>query len=460
MAEENSSVKRVKLGNGLTVILEPNHSSPVAAINVWAKVGSACEGEDERGLAHFHEHMLFKGTADMDPGELAFEVESAGGRINAYTSFDQTVYHITVASRSLDRSIDLLAGSITESVFDPDEIRKEIEVVLEEIRRDKDSPESVLSRRLFSSAYKGHPYGYPILGTGKSVSSFTRDKVMGFYRKWYSPRNMVVVITGDFEEREVLARVKKRFGSLKKRDVPACTSASAPAPAFPAVSVLKRDVQEGYFALAFRIPGIHGEDVPALDIISEIMGEGESSRLFRVVKEEKGIVNSIYSYAYTPRMDGIFVVGGALNPENTNAAYREILEMFYKLAVSPPSSSDIEMAKLNIRSDSVRSKETMQGRAAALGFNEAIAGDYEFEKLYMEKVASVSADEISRVAAKYFVPSNLTAVALVPESSDFNAKLLKKAILSVNPEARALRRKFRTGNSQTEKRNQGDNQGK
>lgn len=437
MAKE-TSVTRIKLDNGLTVILDPNHFAPVAAINIWVKVGSGCESGDERGLAHLHEHMLFKGTDSLGPGELAFEVESAGGRINAHTSFDQTVYHITAASRSLDRSIDLLADSVVNSVFDKDELEKEIEVVVEEIRRDKDSPSNVLGRRLFETAYRNHPYGRSILGTEKSVRSFTRPKVLNFYRKWYSPQNMVVVITGDFKPEAVLKRVKKRFGGMKKgRALPSCSAGSDSGRKSPAVSVIRNDIQEGYFALAFRIPGISGEDVAdlaALEIIAEVLGGGESSRLFRNVKEEKGLVNSVYSYAYAPVMGGIFVAGGTLKPENSAPAFKEILSMFYELPSEGLKISEIERAKLNIESDSVRSRETVQGRASSLGFYEAIAGDYMFEEKYLENIRSVKPDDIRRVAAKYFTPSNLSAVVLVPKDSAVVDGEVKNAVSSSKPD--------------------------
>ncbi len=446
MARKNSSVVRVKLKNGLTALLERNGSSPVAAINVWVKVGSGGESDDEKGLAHLHEHMLFKGTGSLGPGELAFEVESAGGRINAYTSFDQTVYQITAASGSLDRSIDLLADSVLNSVFDAGELEKETEVVLEEIRRDKDSPASLLSRRLFASAYENHPYGHSILGTEKSVRSFTRDKVLGFYRKWYSPENMVVSIVGDFEPEAVLGRVRKRFGSLKNgRALPSVPAGRSAGRKTPAVSVLRKDIREGYFALAFRIPGIGDEDVPALDIISEAMGAGESSRLFRVVKEEKGVVNTVYSYAYTPLMGGVFIIGGTVKPDSAASAYEEILRMVFGLAEGGLNPSEIEKAKLNIESDRVRSRETVQGRAGSLGFYEAIAGDCMFEKLYMEKVRSVRADDIRRVARKYFTPSNLSAVALLPKDSAVSDNLVKKAVLRAKPEGRGAGKSRKTG---------------
>ncbi len=446
MAKEISPVTRVKLKNGLTVILEPDSSAPVAAINVWVKVGSGCESRDERGLAHLHEHMLFKGTDTLGVGELAYRVESVGGNINAYTSFDQTVYFITSASRSLDTNIGLLADSVGNSVFAPAELKKEAEVVVEEIRRDKDSPASVTSRVLFASAYKGHPYGHSILGTEKSVRSFSRAKILNFYRKWYSPRNMVVVITGDFEPDRVLAKVKKTFGLFKPQPVPSCAAeGKSPARKSPAVSVLTKDVNEGYFALAFRIPGFGGEDIPALDVIDELMGGGESSRLFRVVKEEKGIVNSIYSYAYTPLKGGIFAVGGTLKPENAAVAHEEILRMFYGLAEGQIKPSEIEKAKLNIESENVRSKETMQGKAHALGFYETIAGDYGAEKTYMDKVRAVRVEDIRRVAAKYFIPSNLSAVALFPESLQAEGKRLKKTVSKTKPRIASKTGTYKTG---------------
>ena len=445
-ANESSSVTRVRFDNGLTVLLEPGGSAPVTAVNVWVKTGSGCERDGERGLAHFHEHMLFKGGGDMGPGELAFEVESSGGRINAFTSFDHTVYHIVSASRSVGRSIDLLASSVTAPVFDPEEVEKEIEVVVEEIRRDKDNPSSVMSKRLFETAYEGHPYGLPILGTRESVRSFTREKVSAFYGKWYAPRNMIVAVTGDFEPGPVLARIKKRFGSLKKKPAAVCAEA-APPPVrkSPAVSVLKRDTSEGYFSLAFRIPGATHEDVPALDVISEIMGAGDSSRLHRIVKEEKGIVNTVYSYAYAPVMGGIFVVGGTVAPDGAEAAYGEILPMLYGLADSTPGPPEIEKAKLNIESDSVRSRETMQGRAHSLGFYEAVAGDYDFERAYVEAVRAVTAGDIRRVAAKYFTPENLAAAVVVPPASRLSARSVKKVVSSAKPPSPASGESRETG---------------
>ena len=164
---------RTRLPSGLTVLTEENHAAPVAALQIWVKVGSADEREGEAGLAHLHEHMLFKGTSRRGPGEIAREIEGAGGEINAWTSFDETVYHVVTASRFFEQGLDVLADALTSASFDPLELSREIEVVCEEIKRSEDSPSRKVSKELFSAAYARHPYGRPVIGTEASVRSFT-----------------------------------------------------------------------------------------------------------------------------------------------------------------------------------------------------------------------------------------------------------------------------------------------
>src|SRR5574341_2554824 len=155
-------VVKYQLENGLTVILEENHSASVGAVNVWVKVGSACEQNGEYGLAHVHEHMVFKGTEKRGVGEIARVIEGDGGDINAFTSFDETVYYVVIASRFMDTALDVLSDTMENSTFDPNELNKELEVVVEEIRRGEDTPSRKLSERLFSEAYTVHPYGRPV----------------------------------------------------------------------------------------------------------------------------------------------------------------------------------------------------------------------------------------------------------------------------------------------------------
>src|SRR5215213_7761280 len=176
---------RARLDNGLTVLLQENHAAPVVAFQAWVGVGSADEGPGEEGIAHVFEHMLFKGTEQRGVGRIAQEVEAAGGDINAWTSFDQTVYHLVLASRYFDTGLDILADAVQRSSFDPGELAKELEVVLEEIKQGEDSPSRTVTQALFSTAFTEHPYRRPVIGWEKTVRSLTRERLLTFFRRWY-----------------------------------------------------------------------------------------------------------------------------------------------------------------------------------------------------------------------------------------------------------------------------------
>ena len=172
-------------------------------LQIWAGVGSADERPGEEGLAHFHEHMLFKGTKRRGVGEVAGDIEGLGGHINAYTSFDSTVYHATLPSSAWREGLEVLTDAVRNSIFDVEEIAREREVVLEEIRRSDDTPGHVLGELAFGACYRGHPYGLPILGPASNVAGFDREQVRKFFQRWYTPDNLTVVAIGDFDARAV-----------------------------------------------------------------------------------------------------------------------------------------------------------------------------------------------------------------------------------------------------------------
>jgi zinc protease len=407
-------VIKYELENGLTVILEQNHASPVVSVNVWVETGSACEVEGEYGLAHVHEHMLFKGTEKRDVGEIARVIESSGGDINAFTSFDETVYYVVIASRFLDTALDVLSDAMQNSTFDPGELEKELEVVVEEIRRGQDSPGRNLSEKMFSTAFTEHPYGRPIIGSIESVRSFTREGILEFYKKWYSPENMVLVIVGDFDSANVEEKIEETFGKLQKKDVAECVIDDEPVQEEMRTFILDKPLQEGYFSFAYHIPNARHEETPVMDVLSSILGGGESSRLYRNIKEEKGIVNNIYAYSFTPKHEGILAVGGTIDPAKSKETLQEVMAELNRLKYEPVSPEELERVKVNIESDAVYTKETMQGQAQKLGFYEVETGDYRFENEYLEGVRSVSAKDIIDAARKYINNENLTAGYLLP----------------------------------------------
>jgi len=414
---QKDGITKYKLDNGLTVILEENHASPVVAVNVWVKTGSACEEEGEYGLAHVHEHMLFKGTEKRNVGEIARVIESSGGDINAFTSFDETVYYVVIASRFIDTALDVLADAMQNSTFDPEELNKELEVVVEEIRRGEDSPSRNLSEKMFSTTFTEHPYGRPVIGSEESVRSFTREGITDFYKKWYSPNNMVLVVVGDFETSEVMPKIEKFYGNFPSSELPECVIDKEPEQTTIKTYVLDKPLQEGYFSLAYHVPDAKHDDTPVVDVLSNILGGGESSRLYRSIKEEKGLVNNIYAYAFTPKHEGLFAVGGTIDPAKSKQALTEIVKEINLLKYQPVSEDELQRVKVNLESDSLYTKETMQGQAQKLGFFEVETDDFRFEQEYLEKVAKVTPEDIMLAAQKYFTDENLTAGFLLPSDS-------------------------------------------
>src|SRR5262244_4341021 len=215
MAPSQLPVRREVLPNGLGLLLCESHAAPVTELQVWVRAGSADERAHEAGLAHFHEHMLFKGTARRGVGEVAGEIEGAGGRINAYTSFDVTVFPATVPSDATQVALDVLADAVRHPAFDPVEIDREIQVVLEEISRAEDSPPQVLGAAVFAEAFRVHPYRAPILGSRESVRAFDQPRVRGFFQRWYTPEHLVVVGVGDFDADALAASVREGFADAR-----------------------------------------------------------------------------------------------------------------------------------------------------------------------------------------------------------------------------------------------------
>ena len=260
---ESGPIRRV-LPNGMTVILRENHAAPVVSIQVWVKAGSFQETEGEEGVAHVHEHMLFKGTQTRGVGSIAREVEAAGGEINAYTSWDMTVYFVNMASRFMNEGIDILADIIENAAFDPQELEKEIQVILEEIRRSKDMPTTRLSETFFKTAYGAHPYGRPVIGFNETVQSFKREDVLRFYRNWYVPKNLVWVMVGDLDPATLMPMLEQKLSRIPDRPVPARQEAVVPSQSSPRAFVQEEDVKEAHLKLGFHIPDIAHPDVPAL----------------------------------------------------------------------------------------------------------------------------------------------------------------------------------------------------
>ncbi len=427
--------ERWRLENGLTVVFDEQHASKVAALQVWVKVGSADERPDQAGLAHLHEHMLFKGTATRGPGEIAHEIESHGGEINAWTSFDQTVYHVVIASRFARKGFDVLADAMRRSAFDPGELAREIEVVCEEIKRSLDMPTRRASRDIFSTAYRVHPYGRQVLGTLESVRSFTREKVLEFYERHYAPENMVLAVTGDLTSADVRAFSDELFGGDWGRKYQGAVTRPHEPPVEGVRTLLRDDdVKEAHVNVGFRIPHAMHEDAPALDVLAMIAGQGESSRLSLEVKRKRALVNEIHSYAYTPRDMGLLVVSMALPPQHCEAAFEETLRVLADLQATPVGEDELKTVKALMESEAVYQRETVQGLARKLGYFESACGGIEQEARYYERISSLTAEQLREVAARYLPFDRAIVTGLLPAGTGFDAERAQDALRRVSAE--------------------------
>jgi len=403
-----------RLPNGLTLIVDEDHSAPVAAIQYWVRAGSRTETKEQAGITHLIEHMIFKGTQKRKPGELAWEIESLGGSINAYTGPDYTVYHVTIASRFAWEGLEALTDAIQNASFDSLELDQEKKVVLEEIRMGEDRPQSRLQKALFSEVYKVHPYGRPVIGYPETVSSLNREDLLAYVRKLYVPRNMTLILAGDLDATTALEKARKLWDQWERPAGATPQVAQEPSQETMRTVLLRQEVSEAHLRLVFPIPGAAHPDVPALDVLAMILGDGESSRLEQKLRSQGNLVYSVGAESYTPLDPGLFLVHARLDPRNLDSAVRLSLEEIQQVKTSGVSSKELEKARLQVEASLIRARETMAGKARLLGQFLMLQGDISKEKEYLEAVRKVSSEELKRVAAKYLSAERLTVGVLLP----------------------------------------------
>jgi zinc protease len=413
----NPKIRCEALPNGLTVLLCESEIAPVAEIQLWAKVGSADERPFESGLAHFHEHMLFKGTERRAVGDVAGDVEGAGGRINAFTSFDVTCYHVTLPSDRLEAGVDVLTDALLHSTFVPEEIDREIEVVLEEIRRAEDSPTQVLGQAVFGECYREHPYCAPILGSRESVASFNRERVQAFYERWYTPDNLIAVAVGAFDAAQLIEQLKAAFQDRPRGTVERSRVVEPPQTERRIV-ICERPFERVNMEIAYSGVGLRDSDCAAIDLLAFILGNSESSRLNRNVKERDGLVDRIDAYSYTPMDPGMTAVSIGTDADRALDSIAAAVREIERLRVEAVSKEELERARINFLASEHFERESVTGMAQKLGSFHATAGDYREEARYLERIRNATSEDLLRVARQYLAPERMTIGAVLADKSE------------------------------------------
>ncbi len=314
-------VARTVLPNGLTLIMKPDRSAALASVQVWVKTGSIHEvGKLRSGLSHYLEHMLFKGTARRSSREISASVQAHGGNINAYTTFDRTVYYIDLPSEHVGFAVDLLADAVLHSSLPADEAEKEKGVILREIAMTRDDPDDRLWETVFSSAFREHPYRYPIIGHRDVFSTATHADLTGYYRARYVPNNIAVVIVGDIDPAAAQASVERHFGAGPRARLAPVLVPAEPRQQGPREQHSFEEVEIGRAVLVWQIPGLTHRDAPVLDLLSMVLGHGDSSLLWQEVREKAGLVHTIDASTWNPGSSGLFCVALTCDAEKRAAA--------------------------------------------------------------------------------------------------------------------------------------------
>lgn len=406
------------LDNGLTVIIKASPTDPIVALNCLVKAGSTTEGSyTGSGVSHFIEHMLFKGTEKRGVGQIARGVKALGGEIGGFTSFDYTGYGMVVSSRYFEEALEILCDALMNSSFDASEMEKEREVILNEIRLNRDDPGQRVSRLFWSTAFTTHPYHHPVIGYEELFLGLTREDLLNYYHLMYVPNNLVLTIVGDIDQSEAYFIVKEKFGKLKRGSLAPIVATLEPLQMSERRLIEEAEVGIAYLCLGFHGPAISDHDLYPIDVLAIILGQGKSSRLYRELKANKRLVHSITAWSHTPKDPGIFGINVLLDADNLEEAVDGILLEIDKVKKGRISKSELAKARRQVLSSYIFTKETVQGQAHQFAIDEVVTGDFNFSRRYIDGIGKVSANDIKRVAQKYLQVDNLTIVALIPKES-------------------------------------------
>lgn len=404
-----------KLNNGQTVVIQEVKSNPIVIIDTWVKTGSIDETDENNGVAHFLEHLFFKGTQNHEPGDFDKILETKGAITNAATSKDFTHYYVTIPSKDFDLAMGLHADMMMNPLIPRNEMEKERKVVLEEINKDLTSPNKILYENLVSMLYKNHPYKRKVIGRSDVIETITRDQVLNFYNSHYSPSNMVTVVIGDVDANHALEKIKQEFNNETSKAIKN-VYAKEPPLTKQEKKVEYLPTESGYMIIGYRGVSIDDKDSYALDVLSTVLGEGRSSVLNQVLKEKKRLAFSVDAGNSTMRDDGMFYVSANFEPEKCKAVQDAIFAEIKKIQEKGITDEQLNLAKNIIERNTYYARESITNIATEIGYTVALTDDMKFYDNYLDNIKSVTAASVKKAAEKYLDIDKSAISIVLPES--------------------------------------------
>lgn len=410
------------LSNGLKVIVKEDHRAPVLVQQIWYRAGSMDERTGTTGVAHVLEHMMFKGTKSVPAGEFSKRIAAAGGRENAFTSYDYTAYFQQLHKSKLPLAMQLESDRMQNLQLSPAEFSKEIKVVMEERRmRTDDEPHSLMQETLMAAAYQEHPYQHPVIGWMNDLEAMTASDAQAWYKTWYAPNNAVLVIAGDVQAKEVFVLAQRYYGKIPAHQLPVRRNYIEPAQLGIKRVTVKAPAQLPHLIMSYHAPTVRDaekDDVPyALEVLAGILDGNESARLNKSLVREQQIASEIGAgYDSTARGPGMFTIEGTPSEGKTvvelEAAIREQLT---KLIRDGVSADELQRIKAQVTANEVYKRDSVFYQAMQIGQLESVGLSYKAIPVMLKKIQEVTAQQVQQVARDILTDDHLTVAVLDPQ---------------------------------------------
>ncbi|MGQ0442448.1 MAG: M16 family metallopeptidase [Methylophilaceae bacterium] len=429
-----AEIQEFKLSNGLKLVVQEDHRSPVVVSQVWYRAGSLDEVNGKTGVAHVLEHMMFKGTKTIKPGQFSRLIAAAGGKENAFTGTDYTCYFQQLEKSNLPLSFRLEADRMINLVITDEEFAKEIKVVMEERRwRTDDKPQSRVNEQFQAMAFRAHPYGRSVVGHMNDLENMTSADAREWYKNWYAPNNATIVVVGDVKAQEVLKLAKQYFGKIKPRKLPARKPQIEPQQTGERRAVVKASGKLPYLVMGFHTPTI--EDAPktemaawepyALDVLAGVLSGNDSARLNqKLVRETSLAVDVGAGYDSTSRgREALFeLVGTPAEGKTVGELETALLAEIEKIKTDGVTQQELDRVKAAVIAADVYQRDSMFYQGMQIGQLETMGYSWRLLKEYPQQLKAVTSAQIQAVAKKYLVRENMTVATLDPQPIDPNAK--------------------------------------
>ncbi len=426
-------VERHTLSNGLTLVHRPDFSSEVVSVQVWVKTGSIHEDElIGSGLSHYLEHMLFKGTSRRDGKSISREVHAMGGAINAYTTFDRTVYYIDAPSAAFVQVVDVLSDIVIHSTLPPHEVDRERDVILREIDMGLDDPDRQLSQALFRTAFQKHPYREPVIGHRALFEKVTADELREYYHARYVPNNMVVSVVGAVTPEACMATIDNCFGNVPRGRLAPVQIEEEPIQLASRREDIVGDYNIFRGGVGFKVPHLSHEDSPKLDSLAQALGGGESSLLWERLRNQQKLVNYIDCRNWNPGGRGLFWISYVCDPGKSGEVEAAVRAVLNEVVEQGLPESVVEKARRQALSSEINGRKTMSGQASRLGLGEVVIGDIYYGRRYLRRLQAVRSSDLQDVANRYLVEESLSAVTIGPAPMEAESEALEGK-LSLEP---------------------------